>query len=162
MPSMTQARTTSYGVVTPPPLHRWMHAVLMLFVSLVQGVAATFGMRRCSGQRDWHTPSEASALPQTKPGIHLKEQLPQLEAGLSARVPGAGRDPVSAHRALLTHTVLSIAPAPTLAVCHPGTPDLIRGQRYPGPIAQRVPASRWVPALRFAAAGMTAVHVMPA
>ena len=80
MPSMTRARTASYGVVTPPPLDRWIDAVLMLFASLVQGVGATFGMRRWIGKRDWHTQSEAQALPQTKPGIHLKEDTPPPES----------------------------------------------------------------------------------
>ena len=74
----------------------------MLFAILVQGVRATFGMRRCGRGRDWHTHSDALALPQTKPDIHLKEQDTSLEACPLARVPGAGRDPVSALRALPT------------------------------------------------------------
>ena len=77
---MTRARPASYGVVTPPPLHHWMHAVLMLFASLVQGVAATFGMRRWIGQRDWHAHCDAPALPQTKPDIHIKEATPPTES----------------------------------------------------------------------------------
>jgi len=77
---MTRARPTSYGVVTPPPLHRWMHAVLMLVVCLVQGVVATFGMRRWIGQRDWHAQSGTSALPQTKPDIHLKDPTAPTES----------------------------------------------------------------------------------
>ena len=72
MPRMTRARTASYGVVTPPPLDRWIEAVLMLFVSLAHSVAATFGMRRWIRRRDWHTPSEPSALPQTKRDIQKK------------------------------------------------------------------------------------------
>ena len=81
---MTRARTASYGVGIPPPLDRWIDAVLMLFVSLVQGVATTFGMGRWIRARDWHTRSGSSALPQTKPDIHLKEEdsLPESRAAL--------------------------------------------------------------------------------
>ena len=154
---MTRARTASYGLGNPPPLDRWIDAVPMLFAILVQGVAATFGMRRCDRERDWHTHSAPSALPQTKPDIHFKEQDTSLEACPLARVPGAGRDPVSAHSALPTHTPISIITRATLPACHPGS-----AQRYPGPIAQSVPASRWIPALRFAAAGMTCVRPIPA
>ena len=131
--------------------------MLMLFAILVQGVAATFGMRFNRRARDWHTGSVPEALPQTKPDIHIKEQDTSLEACPLARVPGAGRDPVSARSALPTHTTFSIATRATPTACHPGS-----AQRYPGPIAQSVPASRWVPALRFAAAGMTAVRANPA
>jgi hypothetical protein len=84
-----------------------MHAVLMLFVSLVQGVAATFGMRRSRKLRDWHTQPLPSALPRTKPDIQLREHHTPLEACPLARVPGAGRDPASAHRALITRTSFS-------------------------------------------------------
>jgi len=80
MVAMTRARPTSYGVVTPPPLHRWMHAVLMLVVCLVQGVAATFGMRRWIGQRDWHTQSETTVLPQTKPDIQNQDPATPTES----------------------------------------------------------------------------------
>ena len=66
---MTRARTASNGVVTPPPLDRWIDAVLMLCVSLVQGAATTLQMWRRARQRDWHTQSGASALPQAKSGI---------------------------------------------------------------------------------------------
>ena len=148
MPSMTRARPTSYGVVTPPPLHRWMHAVLMLVVCLVQGVGATFRMRFNRRPHDWHMGAAQEALPQTKPDIHLKDpatptescsglsrasllanpkglandpletrnqdsrdkpendpvDTEALEAGPLARVPGAGRDPASAQRALPTRT----------------------------------------------------------
>ena len=156
MLGMTRARTASYGLGNPPPLDRWIDAVLMLFAILVQGVVTTFGMRRCGRERDWHTRSDALALPQTKLDIQIKEQDTSLEAYPLARVPGAGRDPVSARSALPTHTPISIAPGATLATCHPGS-----AQRYPGPIAQSVPAPRWVPALRFAAAGMTFVRANP-
>jgi len=161
---MTRARTASYGVGTPPPLDRWIDAVLMLFVSLVQGVATTFGMGRWIRARDWHTRSGSSALPQTKPDIHIEEETPSTESGstvrraspsehpkgpantpsedhngksrnhgtdtqtleaCNARVPGEGRGPASAQRALLPRTVLSSvlperaerAPAMTRCVC---------------------------------------------
>ena len=111
---MTRARTASYGVVTPPPLDRWIDAVLMLFAILVQGVATTFGMRFNHRARDWHTGSVREALPQTKPDIHIKEQDTSLEACPLARVPGAGRDPVSAQRALPTRTTPTpVIPAET-------------------------------------------------
>ena len=44
------------------------------------------------------------ALPQTKPDIHIKQQDTSLEACPLARVPGAGRDPVNAQRALPSRT----------------------------------------------------------
>ena len=66
---MTRARTASNGLGTPPPLDRWIEAVLMLCVSLVQGAATTLQMWRRARQRDWHTQSGASALPQAKSGI---------------------------------------------------------------------------------------------
>ena len=144
---MTRARTASYGVGTPPPLDRWIDAVLMLFVSLVQGVATTFGMRFNRQPRDWHTDATREALPQTKPDIHVKEADPSPEShaalrqtsplatpkgqpntpsqdhtrksrnlgtepleACNARVPGAGRGPVSAPRALLPRTAFAVIP----------------------------------------------------
>ncbi len=70
---MTQARTAAYGVVTPPPLQRWLNAVLLLCVSLVHRVRATFGMWRRSSRGDWHTALETETLPQTKPDIQFQE-----------------------------------------------------------------------------------------
>ena len=66
---MTRARTASYGVVTPPPLDRWIEAVLMLCVSLVQGAATTLGMIFNRSHRDWHTETAHEALPQATSGI---------------------------------------------------------------------------------------------
>ena len=66
---MTRARTASYGVVTPPPLDRWIEAVLMLCVSLVQGAATTLGMIFNRNHRDWHTETAHDDLPQAKHGI---------------------------------------------------------------------------------------------
>ena len=54
--------------------------MLMLFVSLVQGVATTFGMRFNRQPRDWHTDATREALPQTKPDIHIKEATPSTES----------------------------------------------------------------------------------
>jgi len=88
MVAMTRARPASYGLGNPPPLDRWIDAVLMLVVCLVQGVRATFGMRRRSSIGDWHTEAEAPALPQTKPDMHLKEDTTPTD--LPARVPGEG------------------------------------------------------------------------
>jgi hypothetical protein len=50
-----------------------LNAVLLLCASLVHRVRATFGMWLSGRQRDWHTLSAASALPQTKPDIHLQK-----------------------------------------------------------------------------------------
>jgi hypothetical protein len=87
---MTQARTASYGVVTPPPLDRWIDAVLMLFVELVQGVATTLGMWRRVEQRDWHTQSDISALPQAKDDIHLRNDTPVVAATRPGTPPPNG------------------------------------------------------------------------
>jgi hypothetical protein len=69
MLAMTRARTASNGVVTPPPLDRWIEAVLMLFVSLVQGATTTLGMIFKRTSRDWHTESAHEDLPQATSGI---------------------------------------------------------------------------------------------
>jgi hypothetical protein len=70
---MTRARIAAYGVGSPPPLQRWLNAVLLLCVSLVQGVAAMFGMRKRNKDRDWHTKLEPKALPQTKRDIQVED-----------------------------------------------------------------------------------------
>ena len=113
---MTRARTASYGLGNPPPLDHWIDAVLMLFAILVQGVAATFGMCRCGGERDWHTHSDAPALPQTKPDIQDQDpdtltdpsiRLPRDLSPEARRAQGEGGDPVSARSALPTRAHLS-------------------------------------------------------
>ena len=100
-----------------------MDAVLMLLVSLVQGVRTTLGMWLKIRPRDWHAQSGPSALPQAKSGIHLQEShhphgvilalVPRISVGPSrglsidpletapsrmeadkVRVPGEGRGPV--------------------------------------------------------------------
>ena len=75
MPRMTRARTASYGVVTPPPLDRWIEAVLMLCVSLVQGAATTLGMIFNRTSRDWHTETACEALPQATSGNQLQDSI---------------------------------------------------------------------------------------
>ena len=82
-----------------------MHAVLMLVVCLVQGVAATFGMRLKRRAHDWHMVSPQEALPQTKPDLHIKDPITLTD--LPVRVPREGGDPVSAQRALPTRTIPS-------------------------------------------------------
>jgi len=154
MVAMTRARTLASGLGNPPLLQRLLDAVTCAFVCLVHSVRATFGMRFRHQPRDWHTGSVREALPQTKPGIHLKEDTPPAESlsalcresllanpkGLAlspletlnrdsrdrpendtvdvealeackARVPGEGRDPVSAHSALTTSTTVIPAEA---------------------------------------------------
>jgi hypothetical protein len=96
---MTQARTASSGVVTPPPLDRWIDAVLMLFAELVQGVATTLGMWRRIGRRDWHTQSGSPTLPQAKSDIQLRNDTAAIAATRTSTPPpnggGATRAPAS-------------------------------------------------------------------
>ena len=89
MRPMTRARTASYGVVTPPPLQLWLHAVLMLCVSLVQGAATTLGMIFNRTHRDWHTVDADENLPQATSGIHLQESSHThgVILGLVPRIP---------------------------------------------------------------------------
>ncbi len=70
MPRMTQARTASYGVVTPPPLYRWIDAVLLLFAELVHSAASTLKMIRARFRRDWHTTEPHKALPHATSSNH--------------------------------------------------------------------------------------------
>jgi hypothetical protein len=112
---MTRARRITPGLGNPPLIQLWLEAVLCAFVRLVQGVAATFRMRRSRKPRDWHTQPLPSALPRTKPDIQFKELI--SGRGQPVRLPGAGRDPASAHSALFTGTRLSaLLPALILSV----------------------------------------------
>jgi len=54
--------------VTPPPLDRWIDVVLMLCVSLAQGVATTLGRILSRTSRDWHTAAAHEDLPQARSG----------------------------------------------------------------------------------------------
>ena len=74
LPRMTRARIAAYGVGSPPPLQHWLNAVLLLCVSLVQGVATTLGMWLGRKARECHTHLAVPALPQAKPDIHFRNQ----------------------------------------------------------------------------------------
>ena len=73
MVAMTRARSHTWAVGISPFIQPLLEAVLCVVMSLVQGVAATFGMRRWIGQRYWHAQSGTSALPQTKPDIQSQD-----------------------------------------------------------------------------------------
>ena len=101
---MTRARTASNGLGTPPPLDRWIDAVLMLCVSLVQGAATTLGMIFKRNYRDWHTETAHEDLPQAKSGIQLQESTHThgVILGLVPRIPvgssrGLSIDPHETH-----------------------------------------------------------------
>jgi hypothetical protein len=112
---MTRARRITPGLGNPPLIQLWLEAVLCAFVRLVQGVATTFGMRFNRRTHDWHMGTAREALPQTKPDIQTKE--PISGRGRQVRVPGAGRDPASAHTVHFTGTRLSpLIPALILSV----------------------------------------------
>ena len=129
MPRMTRARTASYGLGNPPPLDRWIDAVLMLFAILVQGVAATFGMRFNHRARDWHTGSVREALPQTKPDIHIKD--PSGPPGSRPAVDAQRRDQTLPQRCWTTGSV----PLGTRSRRRPGSSQ--RAQRAPHTHAPR-------------------------
>ena len=101
---MTRARTASYGVVTPPPLQLWLHAVLMRFVSLVQGARTTLGMIFKRNHRDWHMEDAQDDLPQAKSGISSQGTNPthRVILGLVPRISvgtprGLSIDPHETH-----------------------------------------------------------------
>jgi hypothetical protein len=87
---MTQALKAANGVIAPPPLDRWIDAVLLLWVRLVQGVATTLGMWRRVEQRDWHTQSDVSALPQAKSDIQLRNDTLVVAATRTSTPPPNG------------------------------------------------------------------------
>jgi hypothetical protein len=163
---MTQARTASHGVVTPPPLQHWLHAVLMLFAELVQGVATTLGMWRGIGRRDWHTQSGSPTLPQATSDIQLRNDT-TVVAAAHANVPPPSFDGLrmsrgrrSAHNARNIGIQVGDRPHPTHRqdkATHRPPPDLrqlraSRPQRLPrlilspskdgGGIPQRAPNQR--------------------
>ena len=80
MVAMTRARTHIRAVGISPLIQPLLEAVLCVVVSLVHHVVTTFGMRRRRKPRDWHTQHPSSALPQTKPGIHLKDPTTPTES----------------------------------------------------------------------------------
>jgi hypothetical protein len=85
---MTRARTHTWEMGNQPLSHLLLAAVLCALVSLVQGVATMFGMRRRSSNGDWHTEAETLALPQTKPDIQFQESnsTPGAILGLVPRI----------------------------------------------------------------------------
>jgi hypothetical protein len=94
IPPMTQALRSANGVIAPPPLDRWIDAVLLLWVRLVQGVATTLGMWRRVEPRDWHTQSDISALPQAKSDIQLRNDTAVVAAAhANAPPPNGGGAP---------------------------------------------------------------------
>jgi hypothetical protein len=87
---MTQALKAANGVIAPPPLDRWIDAVLLLWVRLVQGVATTLGMWRKAGARDWHVRSGSTALPQAKSDIQLQKDTTRVAATRTSFPPPNG------------------------------------------------------------------------
>jgi hypothetical protein len=96
---MTQALRSANGVIAPPPLDRWVDAVLLACVRLVQGVATTLGMWWRIGRRDWHTQSDVSTLPQAKSDIQFQKDTTRVAATRPGPPPpnggGATRAPAS-------------------------------------------------------------------
>jgi len=89
---MTRARTASYGLVTPPPLYRWIDAVLMLFAELVSNAVSTLQMVLVRRTRECHTTAAPEVLPRATSGLH--QETDQAAAtglstgsGLSAASP---------------------------------------------------------------------------
>ena len=97
--------------MTPPPLDRWIDAVLMLFVSLVRHAASILRMGRIRLPAECHSDVTPAPLPEGKTGTQQQEATLPLEACPLARVPGEGRDPASAQSALATRTVQPVIPA---------------------------------------------------
>ncbi len=98
---MTRARSHTWAVGISPLIQPLLEAVLCVVMSLVQGVVATFGMRRWIGQRDWHAQSGTQALPQTKPDIQSQDPTTPTESlsalcreSLLANPRGLANDPL--------------------------------------------------------------------
>ncbi len=66
--AMTRARTASLGVAILTAIQPLLGAVLMLRVSLVQGVVTTLRKIFKRNHRDWHTESACENLPQATSG----------------------------------------------------------------------------------------------
>ena len=86
---MTRARTASYGLVTPPPLYRWIDAVLLLFAELVSNAASTLQMVLVRRTRECHTQAAPEVLPRATSGLH-QETDQAAPIGLST---GSGLQP---------------------------------------------------------------------
>ena len=88
--AMTRARKASLGFGPPPPLHRWMDAVLMLFAELVQGAASTLRMIFNFSTRECHARTERDALPEATSSIPETGPNPStVILGLVPRIPFA-------------------------------------------------------------------------
>ena len=110
--------------MTPPPLDRWIDAVLMLFVSLVRHAASILRMGRIRLPAECHSDVTPAPLPEGKTGTQQQEATLPLEACPLARVPGEGRDPASAQSALATRTVQPVIPAEARQRASGMTPDM--------------------------------------
>jgi hypothetical protein len=64
-----------------------MHAVLMLCVSLVQGVATTLGMGRIHRTRECHTTPMPASLPQAKPDTQSDKETNSTHGVIVGPVP---------------------------------------------------------------------------
>jgi hypothetical protein len=89
---MTRARTASFGLVTPPPLYRWIDAVLMLFAELVSYAVSTLQMVLVRRTRECHTQAAPEDLPRATSGLHQEtdQAAPtglSTGSGLSAASP---------------------------------------------------------------------------
>ena len=157
MARMTRARTASNGVVTPPPLQLWLHAVLTRFVSLVQGARTTLGMIFKRNHRDWHMEDAQDDLPQAKFGIQLQKEPNHTHGVILGLVPrisvgtprGLSIDPREAINQDARHTaeldIVGVARTRTIPVI-PGKPKARPGTQ--GRQAQAPP--RVAPGFRLA------------
>jgi len=153
---MTRARTASYGLVTPPPLHRWMHAALMLFAELVSNAVSTLQMVFVRRTRACHTQAAPEVLPRVTNGLH-QETVQAAPTGLST---GSGPQPAFPAQAGIQtpHTVRTRNPSALRALAGPppsrGTRvekalslcSSRRERRDPGRTANRVPPCSFKPA----------------
>ena len=114
---MTRARTASYGLVTPPPLHRWMHAALMLFAELVSNAVSTLQMVFVRRTRACHTQAAPEVLPRVTNGLH-QETVQAAPTGLST---GSGPQPAFPAQAGIQtpHTVRTRNPSALRALAGP-------------------------------------------
>jgi hypothetical protein len=134
---MTRARKASVGLASPPPLQHWLHAVLMLCVSLVHHAATTLRMWLRAGQRDWHTQSEVSAPPQATSGtssqgpntptescLGLSQASLLDQRGDSRSIPTKPSTRMLATRASMTPLMLLRPEQPFL--CHSGRTPFVK------------------------------------
>ena len=79
---MTRVRKTAQGLGTPPPLQHWLHAVLLLCVSLAHHAASTLQMILVRCMRDWHTEASPDDLPRETSGTQLQDPAQAEPTGL--------------------------------------------------------------------------------